>query len=122
MVIDCFRRAPLDELPDDLRQAALLVEKTAAVDAFAVLTEWQQMIEKVGFKIASVSDRSAETARDLERLYRLARRFFKMSMAVKLIRRAMPALAMENAVCGLLMPYTVGQGAHGYYNIVLKKP
>ncbi len=122
MVIDCFRNQPLDVLPDDLRRAAVLVEKTAAVDSFAVLNDWQQLATDVGFEILGVTDHSAETARDLQRLYRLARRFFKMSLAVKLIRRAMPALALENAVCGLLMPYTVGQGAHGYYNIVLEKP
>jgi ubiquinone/menaquinone biosynthesis C-methylase UbiE len=122
LVIDCFRRSTLDELDDSLQQAALLVEKTAAVDAFAVLEDWQRMVKGVGFTVVDVTDRSAETARDLARLYRLARRFFKMSLAVKLIRRAMPTLAMENSVCGLLMPYTVGQGAHGYYSVVLEKP
>lgn len=123
VVIDCFRNTPLDELDnDELRHAALLVEKTAAVDAFANVTDWQSMVTGVGFQIFDATNRSAETARDLARLYRLARRFFKMSMAVKLIRRAMPPLALENSVCGLLMPYTVGHGVHGYYSFVLEKP
>ncbi|WP_425398196.1 class I SAM-dependent methyltransferase [Aeoliella sp.] len=121
MVIDCFRNRPLDEVDETFREAALLVEKTAAVDKFAVLEPWKQMVADVGFEVAECIDRSAETARDLQRLYRLSRRFFKMSLAVKLIRRAMPALAMENAVCGLLMPYTVGHAVHGYYTITLAK-
>lgn len=122
LVIDCFRNGPLDELPADVREAVLMVEKTAAVDAFAVLDEWKQMVRAVGFEVVECTDRSAETARDLARLYRLARRFFRMSLAVKMIRRAMPTLALENAVCGLMMPYTVGCGAHGYYTITLRKP
>ncbi len=122
LVIDCFRKQPLVEFDEELQQAAGLVEKTAAVDAFALLADWQRMVEQVGLEIVNITDRSAETCRDLARLYRLASRFFKMSVAVKLIRRAMPGLALENAVCGLLMPYTVGYGAHGYYSIVLEKP
>lgn len=122
LVIDCFRNAPLESLDDNLKTAARLVEKTAAVDAFAVVDDWKQLVCELGFELQSVTDHSAETATDLSRLYRLSRRFFKMSQAVKLIRRTMPALAMENAVCGLLMPFTVGLGAHGYYSIVLEKP
>lgn len=122
MVIDCFRNQPLDALTTDLGEAAVLVEKTAAVDGFAQIDEWREMADGVGFRLVDCTDRSHETARDLRRLYRLARRFFKMSLAVKLIRRAMPKLAMENAVCGLLMPYTVGHEAHGYYTLVLEKP
>ena len=122
LVIDCFRNVPLHELEEDLREAVLLVEKTAAVNAFAEVQEWQQMVIGLGFEVVERHDRSAETARDLARLYRLARRFFKMSLAVKMIRRAMPTLALENAVCGLMMPYTVGAGAHGYYTITLEKP
>ncbi|WP_442485195.1 class I SAM-dependent methyltransferase [Aeoliella sp. SH292] len=122
LVIDCFRKQSLDLVTPELCEAALLVEKTAAVDAFAELEVWKQMATEVGFRVARCVDRSAETSRDLARLYRLARRFFKMSLAVQLIRRAMPKLAIENAVCGLLMPYTVGYEAHGYYTITLEKP
>lgn len=122
MVIDCFRNAPLNTFDDDMQRAAVLVEKTAAVDAFAEVDSWKEMVRTVGFDIMVSTNRSSETARDLARLYKLGRRFFKMSAAVKLIRRAMPPLAMENSVCGLLMPYTVGQGAHGYYSFVLEKP
>jgi len=121
VVIDCFRNGPLDAFDTDLARAALLVEKTAAVDAFAEIDSWRAMVQDVGFNVLDATDRSHETARDLARLYKLARRFFKMSAAVKLIRRAMPPLAMENSVCGLLMPYTVGHGLHGYYSIVLEK-
>lgn len=122
VVIDCFRSAPLESFPAELQRAALLVEKTAAVDAFAEFHGWTRMVKSLGFNILDATDRSHETAIDLARLYRLARRFFKMSAAVRLIRRAMPPLAMESSVCGLLMPYTVGHGAHAYYSMVLEKP
>ena len=122
MVIDCFRNQELASFADDLQRAALLVEKTAAVDAFAVVEPWLEMAQSIGFCVNDCTNRSHETARDLKRLYQLARRFFRMSLAVKLIQRAMPQLALENSVCGLLMPFTVGHEVHGYYSIVLEKP
>lgn len=122
MVIDCFRNAPLDSFDPLLARGAVLVEKTAAVDSFAVIKPWLQLAESIGFQEIEVVDRSSETAYDLTRLYQLAQRFFNMSPVAKLLRHAMPPLAQENAICGLLMPYTVGLGVHGYYSIVLEKP
>src|SRR5690606_5722140 len=52
LVIDCFRKQSLDLVAPELREAALLVEKTAAVDAFAELEAWKQMATEVGFRVA----------------------------------------------------------------------
>lgn len=122
VVIDCFRAAPLERFDDDLQRAAMLVEKTTAVNAFRVVDQWVELAESAGLKLVEKANHSTETELNLRRLYRLARRYFKMPLAARAIAMAMPPLLLENAVCGLLMPYTVGLGAHAYCTISVEKP
>lgn len=121
VVIDCWRGGPLESFPPEVREAAQLVEKTTAVNAFSALSDWASMADEQGMKLVMQIDHSAETEQNLARLYRLARRFFRMPRAARAIARAFPPLLLENAVCGLLMPYTVGHGAHAYATVVVEK-
>lgn len=122
MVIDCFRAGPLGELAPDLARAAVLVEKTAAVDAFSEIGVWLEMANSIGFSTKEAIDRSAETTHDLTRLYRMARRFFRLHPVARHLTRRVAPRALQNVICGLLMPYTVGEGAHRYMSVVLAKP
>lgn len=122
MVIDCFRAGPLAQFGDHLARAAVLVEKTAAVHQFATIGPWTDMARQMGFEVASVVDHSNETTHDLARLYRMAQRFFKLSPLARSLSRRVAPRAMQNVICGLLMPYTVGQGIHRYLKVVLEKP
>ncbi len=122
VVVDCFRRAPLESYPAELQQAARLVEKTTAVNAFAVVDQWIAMAEQVGLRLVEARDLSLETEQNLARLHSLAERFFKMPRAARAMSRAFPPKLLENSICGLLMPYTVGGGAHTYQAIVVEKP
>ena len=121
VVIDCFRRVPLESLDHELRQAALLVEKTAAVDRFAVADEWLKLATSVGLREVETRDLSSETRENLARLHSLARRFFKMPVAMRAMAKAFPPMLRENSICGLLMPFTVGLGAHAYQMMVVEK-
>ncbi len=122
MVIDCFRAGPLDSLSADLARAAVLVEKTAAVDEFAEISPWADLARAVGFDVHELVDRSSETSYDLTRLYRMARRFFKLPPIARSLSRRVAPRALQNVICGLLMPYTVGQGFHRYLSVLLTKP
>lgn len=122
MVIDCFRAGPLHEVSEELARAALLVEKTAAVDNFAEIGHWTDLARSLGFEVEEVVDRSAETTHDLARLYRMARRFFKLPPFARSLSRRVAPRALQNVICGLLMPYTVGQGFHRYLSVTLAKP
>jgi arsenite methyltransferase len=122
MVFDCFRGRALAKVSPALAKAAILVEKTAAVDEFAPIDDWRQLARSVGFVEIEVVDRSAETAHDLSRLYRMARRYFRLPAAVRMLSRRVAPRAMQNVVCGLLMPHTVGAGVHCYFSVVLEKP
>ncbi|HEY2826851.1 MAG TPA: class I SAM-dependent methyltransferase [Pirellulales bacterium] len=121
VVIDCFRQRPLDEFDADLQLAAKLVEKTTAVDGFAVISQWLDLARSIGFTALEVDDESAHVVHNLARLYRLARGFFDDPALVETVRETVPPLMLQNAICGLLMPYTVGGGAHGYYRVALAR-
>src|SRR5690606_34049721 len=98
MVIDCFRACSLDQIPRNLAKASVLVERSAAVDQFAEIAPWEAMARQIGFDVIELADRSIETGHDLTRLYRMARRFFKMSpMARRLSRRIAPR-ALQNVI------------------------
>jgi ubiquinone/menaquinone biosynthesis C-methylase UbiE len=121
VVIDCFRQRPLSELDADLQLAARLVEKTTAVDGFAVIDPWLDLVRGLGFEVLEAFDESAHVVHNLARFYRLARGFFDDPLLVDTVRQTVPPLMLQNAICGLLMPYTVGGGAHGYYSIALAR-
>jgi SAM-dependent methyltransferase len=119
--VDCFRRQSLDALSTDLQVAARLVEKTTAVEGFAVIDDWMRMVESLEFRVLAADDETAFVAHNLERFYRLARGFFDDPQLVAALRQSVPPLLLENAICGLLMPFTIGGGAHGYFSVALEK-
>jgi arsenite methyltransferase len=121
LVVDCFRRRPLDAAPADLQLAARLVEKTTVVGEFAVIDQWFQLVESLGFRRLESRDETSFVIHNLERLYRMARGLFDDSALVDALRQTVPPLLLQNAICGLLMPFTVGGGAHGYYSIALER-
>ena len=119
IVVDCFRRQPLERFDADLQLAARLVEKTAAVDGFSVIDDWLRLAASIGFNALETVDESNHVVHNLERLYRLASGFFDDPLLVKTVQQTVPPLLLQNAICGLLMPFTVGGGTHGYYSIAL---
>ncbi|MEM6329376.1 MAG: class I SAM-dependent methyltransferase [Planctomycetota bacterium] len=121
VVVDCFRRAPLDRYDAPTQRAARLVEKATAVDAFAVVDDWIATAAGVGLQLVEARDLSGRTRQNLARLHGLASRFFGLPLAARAMTRAFPAKLLENSVCGLLMPYTVGGGAHTYQAITVEK-
>ncbi|MEM9185734.1 MAG: methyltransferase domain-containing protein [Planctomycetota bacterium] len=121
VVIDCFRSGEPDFYGESMRRAMHLVEKTTAVNAFATVDEWVDAAAEAGLSLVETRDLSLETEANLRRLYSLSRRFFTMSAVVRAMARAFPPLLLENSICGLLMPYTVGAGAHQYQMLVVEK-
>lgn len=115
LVIDCFRGEALDRHEKDLRLAVQLVEKTMAVNAFPVVSRWVQDASAVGLLVREQTNLSAEISHNLARFYSLSRRFFNMPRAARAFLKAFPPRLLQNAISGLLMPYTVGSGAHQYY-------
>jgi ubiquinone/menaquinone biosynthesis C-methylase UbiE len=120
VVIDCFRQSPLADYDLDIQLAARLVEKTMAVEEFAVRDDWLRVAEESGFRVCEQHDLSAAISHNLARFYSLSRRFFKMPLAARAFLKAFPPRLIENAISGLLMPFTVGSGVHRYYLLTLE--
>jgi SAM-dependent methyltransferase len=121
IVIDCFRKSAIEKYDPDLQLAARLVEKTMAVEEFAVLDDWLACARNYGFEVVETIDFSQAISHNLARFYSLSRRFFKMPLAARAFLKAFPPRLIENAISGMLMPYTVGSGVHQYYLITLEK-
>jgi hypothetical protein len=92
-----------------------------AVEEFAVLGDWLACAEELGFEVVETIDLSQAISHNLARFYSLARRFFKMPLAARAFLKAFPPRLIENAISGMLMPFTVGSGLHQYYLLTLKK-
>ena len=112
---------PLDKFAEDLQLAARLVEKTTAVDAFSVVGDFCDVAKQAGFALSEQRDLSPAVAHNLERLYGLARRFFNMRAGVWAMKKSFGTTVLENAICGLLMPFTVGAEVHGYFQLVFQR-
>jgi ubiquinone/menaquinone biosynthesis C-methylase UbiE len=121
IVIDCFRKSAIANYDPDLQLAARLVEKTMAVEEFAVLDDWLACAERQGFQLVEKIDLSQAISHNLARFYSLSRRFFKMPIAARAFLKAFPPRLIENAISGMLMPFTVGSGLHQYYLLALEK-
>jgi ubiquinone/menaquinone biosynthesis C-methylase UbiE len=121
VVIDCFRQVPLENYDPDMQLAARLVEKTMAVEEFAVRDDWLGVAVETGFAVREQIDLSQSISQNLARFYSLSRRFFKMPLAARAFLKAFPPRLIENAISGLLMPFTVGSGVHQYYLVTLEK-
>jgi arsenite methyltransferase len=121
LVIECVRAAPLDDCDEELRLAAQLVEKTMAVHEFVVLGDWLATAHDAGFEVRQQTDLSSEISHNLARFYSLSRRYFKMPRAARAFLKVMPSRLLENAISGLLMPFTVGSGVHRYFHLELEK-
>ncbi len=122
IVIDGFRTAPLENFDADIRKASILVEKTMAIPKGMVIDEWTSLAQTTGFEILAVRDVSEAIMPNLIRFHVLAKAFFKFSPVSKaLVKIIGSPYFVGNAIAGLLMPYTVGSGVHGYYVFALAR-
>lgn len=121
IVIDCFRNRSWGDCSPELQLATRLVEKTMAVSEFADLNAWLALAAASNLRLVENEDLSENISQNLARFYSLSRRFFKMPRGARAFLKAFPAQLLENAIAGLLMPFTVGSRMHSYRLLVLEK-
>jgi SAM-dependent methyltransferase len=121
IVIDCFRCRQLSDLNSNTQLATRLVEKTMAVEEFALFKDWLHEAQNCGLNVSEQLDLTEAIGHNVARFYSLARRYFKMPLAARAFLKAFPPRLIENAIAGLLMPFTVASGVHGYYLLALEK-
>lgn len=121
LAYDGFRQPGFDQLDNQLRKAARLVEISMAVEKGQYLEEFKEAALKAGFEIRLLNDVSDAIMPNLMRFRRLARKFFKYKLLARFILSILPSLLVKNSVAGLLMPHTIQGNAFGYYQLVLQK-
>lgn len=115
-----FRTSNFDNLPDNLKQAAKLTEKSMAVNAFPEIDNWLKLATDAGFTVKSCDNLSEAILPNLGRFQRMARAYYKYPFLSRLFLLLLPKAMVMNSIAGLLMPFTVKNQAQGYYRIILE--
>lgn len=121
VLYDGFRQIGFESLPDNLIKAAILTEKSLAVNRFERIDAWLKLAVQAGFKVKVKQDLSQAIMPNLARLQLLARKYFEFPLLSKMFLKLFPENAMGNCIAVLLMPFTFHNRAHGYYKIILEK-
>lgn len=121
VLYDGFRQAGFERLPDNLIKAAILAEKSLAVNGFAKIDTWLKLAEQAGFRVKVKQDLSQAIMPNLARLQLLARKYFEFPVLSKIFLKLFSENAMRNCIAVFLMPFTFHNKAHCYYKIILEK-
>lgn len=121
VLYDGFRQTGFENLPENLIRAAILTEKSLAVEGFERIDQWLQMAEKAGFKLKAKKDLSQDVMPTLGKLQLLSRKYFEFPFLSKMFLKLFPQDMMMNTIAVLLMPFTMQNKAHCYYKIILEK-
>jgi ubiquinone/menaquinone biosynthesis C-methylase UbiE len=121
VVYDGFRHDGFDHLPNNLIQAAIITEKALAVNRFEKIDIWMEMACREGFKLKWEKDLSKAIMPNLGKLQVLARKYFENPFLSKMFLKIFTRYTTLNCIAVLLMPFTMHNKAHGYFNIILEK-
>ena len=116
-----FRLSGFEQLPEELKKAAILSEKSMAVNSSLTIDEWLKIAVETRFKVISCENISEAIMPTLGRFQKLARSYFKYPLLSKILLGLFPREMIMNSIAGLLMPVTVHNRAQGYYKIILEK-
>lgn len=121
LLFDAFRINGPHKNPDPVELAVELIEGAMAVPRFWVLEDWLALAKEVGFSLVTTSNISDAICPNLNRLQFLARGFFKYPSVARGLRKLGNPTLVANAIAGLLLPFSIEAGAHGYFLVVLEK-
>jgi len=121
VVYDGFRHSGFEDLPENLIQAATITEKALAVDRFEKINIWMETAYREGFKLKLDKDLSKAIMPNLGKLQLMARKYFDNPFLTKMFLKIFTRYTTLNCIAVLLMPFTMHNKAHGYFNIVLEK-
>jgi ubiquinone/menaquinone biosynthesis C-methylase UbiE len=120
-IFDGFRNQDFENFSSDLQLAGKLTELSMAVGSPWKIDKWLDLCEEVGFEIESVTDLSDAIMPNLNRFQFLARGFFKFPKISKFLLNNFSEDLIQNAIAGILMPFTIGSGMQKYIQVVLRK-
>lgn len=119
VAIESFRNPAWETFSDDLKNAAQISDVVLGIGNPWKVNEWQQLCEKIGFKVVETEDLSPELMPNLLRQRELAKVFFKFPWLTRFFLRILPYTWLQNAILGSLTLSVVSANVQSYYKIVL---
>lgn len=119
IVFDGFRKPAFNQADEDMKLAARLTERSMAVDSSRTLEEWLLVAQSACFLPVEVRDLSHAIMPNLLKFQYLARGYLKYPKLNRMFSRVLPRYLVQNAIAGVLMPFTIRAEVHGYYLVVL---
>lgn len=121
VLYDGFKEEGYENLSENLKKAAIIAEKSMAVNNFEKIDDWLEIASATGFKIKTVNELSEAIMPNLGKFQLRARKYYKYRILSRVFLKILPKDLVMNSIAGLLMPFTVHHNAHGYYKIILEK-
>jgi SAM-dependent methyltransferase len=121
VVVDGWRTAEFDGLPELARDATLAVERAMAVSDGQSLPAWKRIAGEQGLRVTEDLDLTAQIGPNLDRLAALAERFVSRPRIARAARVVVSDALLMNAVAAYLMPLVVEAGAHTYRLLTLER-
>jgi ubiquinone/menaquinone biosynthesis C-methylase UbiE len=122
VVIDFFRARALTTLTNEEHLAAVLTEKSFAVDDALTWNAMLDLTKNIGFQLTEALDLSEAILPNIERFENMAHWYFRYPAVAKLIQKIMPRYLLLSLIAGLLLPSVVRGGIEGYYALVADRP
>lgn len=116
-----FRTENYSDQSEIQQRAAVLIEKTMAVNYGHNINEWLKIAEQSGFELFQNDDISLAIMPNLKRFHRLALKFFESRLLSRILKGLLPKNLIKNTVAGSLMPFSIMQKTQSYNRIVLVK-
>lgn len=121
VIFDELSKINPEVLDHDMRTAAELVITSMAVGKERTKDVFMKALYDADFENVTIEDLSENIMPNLLRLQYYSLHFFKRPVRAKIITALLPYHMVQNAVAGLLMPFTVEQKIHGYFRITAEK-
>jgi ubiquinone/menaquinone biosynthesis C-methylase UbiE len=120
ILFDGFRGEHFEQYDQKMQTAVRLVEIAMATTPLWEIDKWMKLAEEVGFRVVEESNISTAIMPNLAKFQYLARGYFKYPLLSKVFMRVLNRQLVANSIAGLLMPFTINEGAQRYYKIVLQ--
>lgn len=122
ILLDGYAISGRDELPEPLKSALILTEKSMAVPRFEAYEQVLSYAHAAGFSLKESEDVSEFIMPTLKKFESIASFFLRRRLLMKILRSTTPPAFSNNGVAAYLFPELMRQKAGFYYITVLQKP
>jgi ubiquinone/menaquinone biosynthesis C-methylase UbiE len=123
IIFDVFTHPDFKSIDKDLQLASTLTGIGFAVNQWWNLKEVIENAQLADFEVLSANNLASAILPNLRSFQTGSRKLFRYPILAKTLLRLgiLPSVLVKHAMTGVLAPYTIGDLAQGYFQIVLQK-